>query len=102
MSLVGNLLCAIGAPAHLSRSNFPIPAGDHPGDVDLELYHFCHGLIDHLHINAGMSFTMARDIARLPSSSGELRILRERLEKRRATLSSCSPRVIFLTSSAPR
>ena len=32
-------------------------------------------------MDAGMSFTMARDIARLPSSSGELRILRERLEE---------------------
>lgn len=47
LTLVGNLLCAIGAPAHLSRSNFPIPAADHPGTVDLELYGFSPELVEH-------------------------------------------------------
>ena len=47
LTLCGNLLCAIGAAPHLSRSNFPITAGDHPGAVDLELFGFSHALVDH-------------------------------------------------------
>lgn len=47
LTLVGNLLVSIGAAPHLSRSNFPIPVGDHPGAVDLELFGFCSDLVDH-------------------------------------------------------
>ena len=47
LALVGNLTVALGAPPHLSRPNFPIPAGYHPAAIDLELVGFGHPLIDH-------------------------------------------------------
>lgn len=47
LALVGNLTVAIGGAPHLSRPNFPIPAGYHPAAIDLELFGFSHALIDH-------------------------------------------------------
>lgn len=47
LAIVANLTVAIGGSPHFSRPNFPIPAGYHPADIDLELMGFCHGLIDH-------------------------------------------------------
>ncbi|UJR83040.1 ferritin-like domain-containing protein [Sandaracinus amylolyticus] len=37
LSLVANLMTAIGAPPHFDRSNFPISAGAHPSRLVLEL-----------------------------------------------------------------
>lgn len=47
LALVGNLTVAIGGSPHLSRPNFPIPAGHHPAAIDLELVGFSHALLDH-------------------------------------------------------
>lgn len=47
LALVGNLTISIGGPPHLSRPNFPIPAGYHPAAIDLELIGFSHALLDH-------------------------------------------------------
>jgi len=47
LTLVGNLTVALGASPHLSRPNFPIPAGYHPAAIDLELHGFSHALVDH-------------------------------------------------------
>jgi len=47
LAIVGNLTVAIGGAPHLSRPNFPIPAGYHPADIDLELMGFCRALVDH-------------------------------------------------------
>ena len=47
LTLACNLSVAIGGAPHLSRPNFPIPAGYHPAAIDLELHGFSHALIDH-------------------------------------------------------
>ncbi|MHA1552974.1 MAG: ferritin-like domain-containing protein, partial [Alphaproteobacteria bacterium] len=47
LTLVCNLLSAIGAGPHLSRPNFPVSAGYHPSGVVVELLGFCPALIDH-------------------------------------------------------
>ncbi|HSG37146.1 MAG TPA: ferritin-like domain-containing protein [Paracoccaceae bacterium] len=47
LTLVGNLAISIGGAPHLGRPEFPIPAGEHPAAIDLELAGFCHALLDH-------------------------------------------------------
>ncbi len=47
LTLVGNLAISIGGAPHLGRPEFPIPAGEHPAAIDLELAGFCHDLLDH-------------------------------------------------------
>jgi len=37
LSIVCNILSALGAPAHLVHQNFPIPAGYHPAGVVVKL-----------------------------------------------------------------
>ncbi len=47
LAIVGNLTAAVSGAPHLSRPNFPIPAGYHPAGIDLELMGFGRALIDH-------------------------------------------------------
>ncbi len=47
LTLASNLLVSIGAGPHLSRPNFPVPAGYHPSGVVVELAGFSHGVLDH-------------------------------------------------------
>jgi CDGSH-type Zn-finger protein/uncharacterized Fe-S cluster protein YjdI len=47
LTLACNLATAIGAGPHLSRPNFPIPAGYHPSGVVAELAKFCPAVLDH-------------------------------------------------------
>ncbi|MEJ0011554.1 MAG: ferritin-like domain-containing protein [Bauldia sp.] len=47
LALVGNLTSAIGGSPHLSRPNFPIPAGYHPTGVVVELARFSPAVLDH-------------------------------------------------------
>ena len=47
LTLASNLLVSIGAGPHLSRPNFPVPAGYHPSGVVVELAGFSRGVLDH-------------------------------------------------------
>ncbi len=47
LALACNLLSAIGAGPHLSRPNFPVPAGYHPSGVVVELAGFSPAVLDH-------------------------------------------------------
>ncbi len=47
LTIVGNLVTAIGGTPHLSRPEFPIRAGYHPAGIDLELVGFSPALVDH-------------------------------------------------------
>ncbi|HVY21394.1 MAG TPA: ferritin-like domain-containing protein [Bauldia sp.] len=47
LALASNLTSAIGGSPHLSRPNFPIPAGYHPSGVVVELARFSPAVLDH-------------------------------------------------------
>jgi CDGSH-type Zn-finger protein/uncharacterized Fe-S cluster protein YjdI len=47
LSLVNNLLAAFGSAPHFSRSNFPIPAGRFPADLELNLAPFNESTLQH-------------------------------------------------------
>jgi CDGSH-type Zn-finger protein/uncharacterized Fe-S cluster protein YjdI len=47
LSLVNNLLAAIGAAPHLGRPNFPVARGHFPADVDFHLAPFNEQSVDH-------------------------------------------------------
>ncbi len=47
LALASNLMVAIGAGPHLSRPNFPVPAGYHPSGVVVELAGFSRAVLDH-------------------------------------------------------
>jgi CDGSH-type Zn-finger protein/uncharacterized Fe-S cluster protein YjdI len=47
LSLVNNILAAVGASPHLWRPEFPVRPGRFPADVVMKLSHFCEGTIDH-------------------------------------------------------
>ncbi len=47
LTLASNLAISIGAGPHLSRPNFPIPAGYHPSGLVAELARFSHAVLDH-------------------------------------------------------
>lgn len=47
LSLVNNILAAVGASPHLWRPAFPVQPGRFPADVVMKLSHFCEGTVDH-------------------------------------------------------
>lgn len=47
LALASNLTTAVGGAPHLSRPNFPIPAGYHPEGIVLELRRFARATLDH-------------------------------------------------------
>jgi hypothetical protein len=47
LALACNLATAIGAGPHLSRPNFPIPAGNYPSGIIAELVGFSPAVLDH-------------------------------------------------------
>ena len=47
LALASNLVSAVGGAPHLSRPNFPVPAGYHPDGVVLELRRFSRATLDH-------------------------------------------------------
>jgi CDGSH-type Zn-finger protein len=47
LTLVNNLLASLGAARHLSRPNFPVPAGRFPADVVFSLRPFCEASMEH-------------------------------------------------------
>ncbi|MEI9900729.1 MAG: ferritin-like domain-containing protein [Hyphomicrobium sp.] len=47
LTLVCNLVSAVGGAPHLSRPNFPVPAGYHPDGVVVALAPFSRAALDH-------------------------------------------------------
>jgi CDGSH-type Zn-finger protein/uncharacterized Fe-S cluster protein YjdI len=47
LSLVNNILTALGSAAHFGRPNFPIPAGRFPADIELNLAAFDESSLQH-------------------------------------------------------
>ena len=47
LSLVNNILTALGSSAHFSRPNFPIPPGRFPADIELNLAAFDESSLQH-------------------------------------------------------
>ena len=47
LAIVSNLLMAVGAAPHLSRFNFPVAPGMHPGDIVVKLAPFDAATLDH-------------------------------------------------------
>jgi CDGSH-type Zn-finger protein/uncharacterized Fe-S cluster protein YjdI len=81
LTLVSNLMSAIGGAPHFMRPNFPVSPGAYPADVVIELSRFCMETLDHFiylerpegaSVHDGAGFTARRQYARGGPMGGRL------------------------------
>jgi CDGSH-type Zn-finger protein/uncharacterized Fe-S cluster protein YjdI len=81
LTLVSNLMSALGGAPHFMRPNLPVSPGAYPADVVIELSCFCMETLDHFiylerpegaTVHDGAGFSAARQYSRSSATAGRL------------------------------